>query len=178
MATSILPESHSYRNGENSSQDDLPQPLDPVILAELLSDTLTIVDREDDCMLLCKHSYHTTWLGAGERLTEQLLLGTKRVVALQRPGPEGAAFGMRVKAELGRLRWKGTLTRCSLPDPFFDLAIVERETGPDQFAPFIASLAAIGVDDELGKGGVPLSQRLGRRRLLGRRPHVGPKSSP
>jgi hypothetical protein len=137
----------SISQDENSPQDDLPQTLDPAILAELLRDTLTIVDREDDCILLQKYGFHATWLEPGDHLTTHQLDGVKRIVALQRPGSDGEPLGLQVRDEIDILKWKGEFLRSPIPDPVFDLAILERETGGDAilFASFIADVSARGV---------------------------------
>jgi hypothetical protein len=137
---------------ENAPQDDLPQTFNRAILATALRDGLTwIVDRQDDCEELRTEGFPATYLLDGAQLSKRVMQATNRLIVLQRPGPEGAGFGLRVKAEIERQRWRGTLTRCSPPDPFFDLATVARETGPERFGPFIASLAAEGIDDVLGR---------------------------
>jgi hypothetical protein len=131
--------------------------LDPTVLAELSTHCLWIVDNEDDCDRLRPCGFRATWLNPGERLTKRCLGGAKHVIVLQRPGPDGAAFGLKVREQLDALRWKGELTRAPLPDPYFDLAILDRETAGDRisFTVFIADCAAYGVSEMLPQPKAP-----------------------
>jgi putative DNA primase/helicase len=145
-------------------EDNIPQAspdrqdastLDPSLIAELLSHRhLYMVDSFEFAKLLRQGGFPTTFLDTDAYLTKRLLGSGKSIIVIQWPGPEGAAFGLRVKAELEALKWKGELTLASLPDPFFDWTILERETAGDRhrLAVFIADVAACGVPYTLGTG--------------------------
>jgi len=145
--------------------------IDPTILAELLGDSLRwIMDRADDCTRLAVHGFLAIYVEGPELLTKRVLGGSKDVLVVQRPGAEGAAFGLEVKRQLEAIGWKGTLRRCSLPDPFFDLAILERETGDtDRFKAYIAGLAASGMQETLPTDARGIAS--GRPSQMGRHHH-------
>jgi hypothetical protein len=131
-------------NGSSSS-------LDPRILTEILADGLHwIVAHEDDDDRLRAYGFPVICLPLGERLTQEMVKPLTKIAVLQRPGPEGAAFGVQVKQDLEALKWVGPFTRCPLPDEFWDLVIVERETGSDRFGAYILSLLYEGVREQLG----------------------------
>jgi hypothetical protein len=114
--------------------------IDPAILTVVLADgPRWIVAHEDDAHRLLR-----------ELLTEEMVKPLQTIAVVQRPGEDGAAFGLRVKEHLQALQWVGLLTRCFLPDAFFDLAIVERETGPERFGSYILSLLYEGLREQLG----------------------------
>ena len=89
--------------------------IDPTVKAKLsamVSESLVIVDREDECGRLQQKGYRATYLEVGAPLNKRLLSGSiKYVAALQRPGPEGATFGVHVLNELSRQGWRRELIR-------------------------------------------------------------------
>jgi Protein of unknown function (DUF3987) len=125
--------------------------LDPVLLAAVLADgPRWIVAHEDDANRLLAYGFPVINLPEGERLTKEMVKPLQKIAVLQRPGEDRAAFGLRVKEHLQALKWVGPLTRCFLPDPFSDLVIVERETGPERFGSYIVALLYEGLCEQLG----------------------------
>ena len=121
--------------------------LDPVILAEVIGTTCRwIVAHEEDAHWLEMHGFPTL---SPQSLTTKSLKTLSHIIALQYAGPDGAAFGLQVKRQLQTHGWCGSLIRAPLPDPFFDLGILHREVGQEQFAPYLMSLAGAGIHEEL-----------------------------
>jgi hypothetical protein len=132
------------------TSDGTTPTLDAATLRAVLADGLYwIVADEDDADRLRAHGFPALCPTDGV-LTAEMIKPLTRIIVLQRPGPEDAAFGVRVKERLRQLEWWRKFTRCFLSDPFWDLEIVERETGSERFGPFIASLAAEGHHEILG----------------------------
>jgi hypothetical protein len=132
-------------------QNGSSAPIDPALLAVVLADGPSwVVAHEDDARRLLTYGFPAIALSDGETLAEEMVRSTQTIAVLQRPGGEGAAFGLRVKQHLQALTWTGLLTRCFLPDPFFDLAIVEHETGPERFGSYILSVLSEGLREQLG----------------------------
>jgi putative DNA primase/helicase len=139
--------------GDTSAlQNGSPAHIEPALLAIVLADGPSwIVAHEDDAHRLLTYGFPAIALPNGETLTEEMVKPLQKIAVLQRPGEDGAAFGLRVKQHLQALQWVGLLTRCFLPDPFFDLAIAERETGPERFGAYILSVLYEGLREQLGK---------------------------
>jgi hypothetical protein len=129
----------AHQNGSTS-------PLSPDVLRMLLQDgPQWIVAYAEDAVRLESYGFPVICLSGGDALSAETLAPLTKLAVLQYPGEEGAAFGLQVKQQLQALSWAGTLTRCPLPDPFYDLAVVEREAGAEGFRPLYPELAGWGA---------------------------------
>jgi putative DNA primase/helicase len=156
----ILPGADASQQAHPTRADTSPNngssPIDLNLLAAILADgPHWIVAHEDDDDRLRAYGFPVICLPLSERLTQEMVKPLTKIAVLQRPGPEGAAFGVQVKQDLEALKWVGPFTRCPLPDGLWDLVIVERETGPDRFGSYILSLLYEGLREQLGAAREP-----------------------
>jgi hypothetical protein len=129
-----LEDTSALQNGSSA-------PIDPALLAVVLADgPRWVVAHEDDANRLLTYGFPVIALPEGETLTEEMVKPLQKIAVLQHPGEDGDQA----------LTWVGLLTRCFLPDPFFDLAIVERETGSERFGSYILNLLYEGLREQLG----------------------------
>jgi len=138
----------STSNGAASSD------IDPIILKQFLADGLGwIVADEIDAEYLQAHGFAALLHIDGMPLLRKDVQSRDQLVVLSRPDEAGAEHAGQIKERLVEIKWAGTLSYATLPEHYFDLSFVVDKHGPEGFGPFIAALAASGLQERFGGAG-------------------------
>jgi AAA domain len=122
----------SQTNSPNGHGDDKPFWAPELVDAMHEKGRCYVVADVEDADRMNRYGLLTLAVPEGQRLTRALLQPVKLIEVLQRPGDQGAVFGLAIKRRLLELGWYGEFNRGTLFEVQADTAAVERDCGGDR----------------------------------------------